>query len=156
MIGQTGMDNFGGMKFKVRGLEGAMLDAAVAKALGFGERLMAVDGAVCVTTLIDHERWISNKHGDGMLRLPMPPKESHTRFSPSTDWGHGGPIIEREQISIRPVFFEDYVECGFNVEYWEATCSRDGTFSCGNTPLVAAMRAYVASKFGEEVELRSM
>jgi hypothetical protein len=62
------------------------------------------------------------------------------------DWERCGPIIEREAISIRPI----------GNRTWEAEeWSRDGcqTFAEGPNPLVAAMRCYVASKMGDEVEV---
>ena len=71
-------------------------------------------------------------------------------FEPSTNWSQGGPIIERERIQIFPhngatewcgvshVQREDYV----------ALLTKDGP-----TPLIAAMRSYVASKLGDEVEI---
>ena len=64
-------------------------------------------------------------------------------FSPSTDWAQGGPIIEREGIAI-----------GKGDEQWAAFANADteeGTQ--GPTPLIAAMRCYVASKLGDEVEI---
>lgn len=68
-------------------------------------------------------------------------------FSPSTDWRVGGPIIAREGIAIAQ----------FGSEYKAACVNGDGYFASvdfrhsGPTPLIAAMRAYVASKFGGEV-----
>ena len=60
----------------------------------------------------------------------------------STDWAHGGPIIEREWISLWQV--------GRN--YWKA--DKGGLHSAqSETPLIAAMRCYVASKLGDNVEL---
>ena len=58
-----------------------------------------------------------------------------------TDWSVTGPIIERERISL-----------AFNDENarWYA-CSRSGREGCGETMIEAAMRAFVASKFGEHV-----
>jgi hypothetical protein len=66
----------------------------------------------------------------------------------STDWALGGPIIERERISI-----EDCQD-GAGL-YWEATRIEPPAVSeaRGPTPLIAAMRCYVASVFGEEVEI---
>ena len=65
-------------------------------------------------------------------------------FKPSTDWAQGGPIIERERIAI----------WGDN-PYWEAefSDSYELTWAKGPTPLVAAMRCYVASKLGDGIEL---
>lgn len=68
------------------------------------------------------------------------------KFNPSTDWAQGGPIIEREGIRVGPVndsegwFAYKYVGGG-KPEYF------------GPTPLSAAMRCYVASKLGDEVEI---
>lgn len=61
-------------------------------------------------------------------------------YSPSSDWSQGGPIIEREGI-----------ESGLlgNGEYY-ATRTRVYVFKA-KTQLVAAMRCFVASKYGESV-----
>ena len=61
-------------------------------------------------------------------------------FKPSTNWSHGGPIIEREGIAI-----------GKSWEGWKAFTETSG--GEGPTPLIAAMRCYVASKLGDEVEI---
>ena len=57
----------------------------------------------------------------------------------STDWAQGGPIIEREKIVlINPTFHH------FGTEYpWLAW--KDEVYGEGETPLIAAMRCYVAS-----------
>lgn len=69
----------------------------------------------------------------------------------STDWQFGGPLIERARISI-----------GFDVDdyttpeepwYGECTGEQGYVWDRGPTALVAAMRAYVSSKFSEEIEL---
>lgn len=66
-------------------------------------------------------------------------------YSPSTDWQIGGPIIEREGITLRNFIQGDA---------WDAQLDYDETFlESGPTPLIAAMRCYVASKLGEEVEV---
>ena len=62
-------------------------------------------------------------------------------FQPSTDWSQGGPIIERERIAV----------WGDNDTYWEAECG--WSWAQGETPLVAAMRCYVGSQLGDEVEI---
>lgn len=70
------------------------------------------------------------------------------RFSPSTDWSQGGPIIERERIAVVPL-----------LEGWEAQYEneqredRNYIVFSGPTPLIAAMRCYVASRLGDEVEI---
>ena len=65
-------------------------------------------------------------------------------YSPSTDWSQGGPIIEREKITLRVWDDEDYVH---------AYIDTGKDWSEGPTPLIAAMRCYVASKLGDEVEI---
>jgi hypothetical protein len=63
----------------------------------------------------------------------------------STDWAQGGPIIERERISVWARGNE-----------WAAETfipNHQGDEQEGPTPLIAAMRCYVASKMGEEIEL---
>ena len=67
-------------------------------------------------------------------------------FNPSTNWAQGGPIIEREGISVATDDVEPW--CGF-IEDDETNT----LFFSGPTPLIAAMRCYVASKMGDEIEL---
>jgi hypothetical protein len=69
----------------------------------------------------------------------------------SIDWGQGGPIIERERMDI---------ECwDFHSMPWKASMWWDDESSSGDiqmygtTPLIAAMRCYVASKLGDEIEI---
>lgn len=66
-------------------------------------------------------------------------------YHPSVDWYDGGIIIEREKI--------DVMWCGIE---WCAYCmTPDGERqleTSGPTPLIAAMRCYVASKMGDEIE----
>lgn len=80
-------------------------------------------------------------------------------FFPSTDWETGGPIIERERMGL------DYFPDGSyeNGGMWMAVITlgaedgvKDGIEQIageGPTPLIAAMRCYVASKLGDEVEI---
>jgi hypothetical protein len=69
----------------------------------------------------------------------------------STDWAAGGPIIEREEISISREFSSGRIEWAA----WTPAPFRDDAeaFGYGETPLIAAMRCYVASKLGDEVEM---
>jgi hypothetical protein len=60
----------------------------------------------------------------------------------SGDWSKGGPIIEREKIRLDPRESE-----------WQAQNFYDFSESRGPTPLVAAMRCYVALKLGDEIEI---
>ena len=61
-----------------------------------------------------------------------------------TDWAHGGPIIEREGITIQQSPDRDCCMAHNESHAFE-----------GPTPLIAAMRCYVASKLGEIVEVPS-
>jgi len=68
-------------------------------------------------------------------------------FNPSTNWAQGGPIIEREGIGV-------YQYRGA----WAAHCPlpNGGLHACMEnqpTPLIAAMRCYVASKLGADVDV---
>ena len=69
-------------------------------------------------------------------------------FTPSTNWAQGGPIIEREGIDL------------YQSGTWlaEKQTSNEPTMVSGNgdTPLVAAMRCYVASKLGDTVDLKEI
>ena len=64
-------------------------------------------------------------------------------YSPSTDWAQGGPIIERQEIELVPkgMHWDAYADEDFHVPY------------SGPTPLIAAMRCYVASKLGDNVDI---
>jgi len=66
-------------------------------------------------------------------------------FTPSTDWSQGGPIIDRENIGTWP---PDDAH-----PHWTAGMAGVMQAMTGPTPLVAAMRCYVASKLGDEVEI---
>jgi len=101
------------MKIKTANLTGAALDWAVAKC--------------------EKEEYIAESGVNGIGI-----EYEATRYS--TDWAQGGPIIERERISIVQTITE-----------WQA--AKTNVFSYGPTPLIAAMRCYIASKLGDEVEI---
>ena len=83
------------------------------------------------------------RRGVTMTRMDM---DGQHYWQPTTDWAQGGPIIERERI--------DLDTCG---NEWRAVS--ETTFQSnkpryyGPTPLIAAMRCYVASKLGDEVDV---
>ena len=66
----------------------------------------------------------------------------------STDWAQGGPIIEREEIDIY-CYESPKSGCG----WWVAEITGKRAKAKGHTPLIAAMRCYVASKLGDEIEI---
>lgn len=125
------------MKHKVSELEGALLDAAVAKALG--------------------HRDLQLKNGEWRSRTEDGELSPIAAFS--ENWAAGGPISESAGIATWR-----------NGDEWRAAHGQpddrgwysieDGIIDCswmdgmrGATQLVAALRAFVASKFGEEVDL---
>ncbi|KAI3591640.1 hypothetical protein D9X30_3465 [Cupriavidus sp. U2] len=114
---------------KVSELEGALLDYWVAKAEGYEAELCRDDqGSFCVRT----KRYAGE---GGQFRGP---------FFPSREWADGGPILARERIGLMPAIEG-------RREFWIAAHPSYSWPRRGNTPLIAAMRAYVASKFGAEV-----
>jgi hypothetical protein len=62
----------------------------------------------------------------------------------SASWSDGGPLIERERISVSACYSGE----------WRGIMHVNGKviLSEAGAPLVAAMRCYVASKFGDKVE----
>ena len=119
------------MKYLVNDLEGGRLDAAVAKAEGMK--------FVLVRTMMDDPV--------PYLCFILPGEDV---FAPSSDWGHGGPIIERESIDVHKVN-----DGHFGARLW-IRVDDDTITNCdssGPTMLISAMRAFVAARIGAEVEL---
>jgi hypothetical protein len=63
----------------------------------------------------------------------------------STDWRLGGSLIEREAINTEWT--------GIPNAQWFASMESENLEAHGSTPLVAAMRCYVASRLGDEIDL---
>jgi hypothetical protein len=121
------------MKHRVAELDGALLDAAVA---------IAEDKRLCKS--LYNKRLILGFSVDAEIDIP----------SYSTGWAYAGPIIERERIQLEPPV--DNVAIGYGGPLWSAyafNCEPPFPMRRGPTALVVAMRAYVASKYGETVEL---
>lgn len=114
------------MKIKTSELTGAALDWAVAKCEGVDLNI--------------HSGLVLSIRGDGDW------------WYPSTNWAQGGPIIERENIEWQwlPSTHKAH-------QYGARKPSLGGlnrTFCMdGPTILIAAMRCYVASKLGDEVDV---
>jgi hypothetical protein len=111
---------------KVSELAGALLDMWVAKAEGKD---------ACPT---DHIT--SRLHTEYCFTHKKPINQRY-----STDWSQGGPIIGRDKITLEPSndkWYACYGPCDKEPMWvWEE----------GETALIAAMRCYVISKYGEEV-----
>jgi len=75
-------------------------------------------------------------------------------WSPSTNWSQGGRLVEREKISVLPpkVYKIGIERHDFPVTYWRSMKQvGDQIFhGMGDTPLIAAMRCYVASMVCDE------
>ena len=110
---------------KVADLEGLALDYWVSRA----ERRFDVK--------VDGDRCVTYRSG-GLPRT----------YAPSKEWMKGGPLIERESITVM-CFTEGWAAQIGATTYidtnWDEECWR------GPSPLIAAMRCLVASRFGEEV-----
>jgi len=117
---------------KTSELTGAALDWAVAKCEG-GTGLWYDSVATYWITIDGKDRALSKGWAQS--------------YQPSTDWGDGGPIIEREKIGVNP----EYLPCSGWVS--DTKTISEKTHQHGPTPLVAAMRCYVASVLGDEVEI---
>lgn len=122
------------MKIKTSELTGAALDWAVDEAQGYGATYLKF--------------W--NMGGDKRF--------THCKVmrNYSESWEHGGPIIERERLDLNYdvhwVYDKDDPED--HGERWYATpCGADLNGFYGSTPLIAAMRCFVASKLGDEVDV---
>lgn len=66
-------------------------------------------------------------------------------FEPDQEWSQGGPIIERDRIYLTFSGFGGVVATKFT-----SSARFEGI---GSTCLIAAMRCYVASKLGDEVDI---
>ncbi len=129
------------------------LDAAVAKALGWTLEY-TMDPAPTWTgewpgrfkdppkgTRIK-SGWAKWHEKGKVVSLPRYGEIKECDWKPTTDWGQGGPIIEREGIEV-------WKWIGSDGTYW---CAHVGgrkfgsPESIGDTPLIAAMTAFVRSK----------
>jgi len=122
------------MKIKTSELTGAALDWAVATAEG-----LTVE---------------TRRHSSYPMLLIF---DRGGEYGPSYNWAQGGPIIEREKLCVGHRHQADPEYCPINdpaTNCWARTTA-GGYLSHGPTPLIAAMRCYVASKLGNEVEIPS-
>lgn len=116
------------MKIKTSELIGPALDWAVAMCRGFDR--------------LDEDQWLMR---DGISDMPL------VAYNPSSDWAQGGPIVEQEGVEIFRLL-------GSSAYGWGARKPSIGGMRptyCRNgpTPLVAAMRCFVASKLGDKVDV---
>ena len=127
------------MQIKTDNLGGRFLDWAVSSALGYLPMLDAYShGGV----------W------SGWWERSPPDRQYRRLPHYSTDWSQGGPIIEREFIELRnqTCFSGGWEAWKWNDEKQAYTIVGKKGVYCP-TPLIAAMRCYVASKLGDEIEV---
>lgn len=129
------------MKIKTSELVGKQLDWAVATCEGY-------------TNL----RKNPHRFDDDDDLIMTPPREAYgpvtlSEIAYSGDWSIGGPILHREKIAIE-------TEHGdlWRARFGRARITFDGRAHHyhhveGPTPLIAAMRCFVASKLGDEVDI---
>jgi hypothetical protein len=114
------------MKLKTSELTGPALDWAVAKCEGYTKKLEELG-------------WAWDPYC----------------YEPSNDWQEGGPIIEREQLTLdlTSVGYDPTTDSCIKLDSPQWWSSKGETTGRGPTPLIAAMRCYVASKLGDEVDV---
>ena len=135
------------MKVKTSELIGPALDWAVAMCEGGTE--LFFDGITWGFTLDGKTKVLSKGWAPSMC------------WCPSSDWAHGGPIIERGLIHTYPRFTAGRTEGGSDVyqqDGWAAYVTPPAFWITprpftGPILLIAAMRCYCCAKLGDEVEV---
>ena len=100
----------------------------------------------------DKEAYLKDGSDDRWVVRVENPKVAHFvdwTYNPSGDWMQGGPIIEREHIGLWSEGYDWEAKIQTGVGEWLVEWDEE-------SPLVAAMRCYVASKLGDEVEIPNM
>lgn|SRR5574343_665294 len=125
------------MKVRVSELTGKDLDYAVGKANGW----------------IDYPE-DSIEHGDTWHcdpdRAPFGRTIEKRFYTPSTDGEQGMYIIEQARICVKTA--PSHLDTTWRAYLGNVTDSQQ-CYSRGDTPLIAAMRCYVTSKLGPEIEI---
>lgn len=130
------------MKIKTSELIGPALDWAVAKLLEEGDRKITLIRLTSIGWVVERE-------------VEFDSAPNFERFFPSRSWAQGGPIVDREignlwkHNKLNPADADVCTAAAYHK-------APDGTFvyhEDGPTLLIAAMRCYVASKMGDEVDV---
>ena len=101
---------------------------------------LTCDNLGYAVALIEYPEWKEQGYLESVHDLYF---DDGAHYAPWQNWTQGGPIIERENIAIA---------------YWETTLNPwkswvNEIVEYGPTPLIAAMRCYVASKLGDDVDV---
>jgi hypothetical protein len=118
----------------------------------------ALDWAVCEATGL-LAAYTQFRTGKNFLKVWGVAKNAH--LHPSTNWSQGGPFIEREDINVTRHTIAEITESRQEVhrkDGWTAFTTSSAYWMTpircyGPTPLIAAMRCYVASKLGDTVDV---
>lgn len=136
---------------KVSELKGAELDYWVAKAHGWNEWTNFLDGDYEG----DYPMFAVFEYGIGFYDEEDSGDQTDS-FNFHREWMDAGQIIEREKINLNYRIRDQKDE--WSAWVWskvEEKGSRLKFYMKGPTPLIAAMRCYVASKYGDEVPTQS-
>ena len=159
------------MKVKTADLIDLALDWAVAKSMGYEvilfDTLWRENGAqkgADTARIEEHLNWQPQRGKQVIVEVRHlqldqrnPENTTPTRCardipSFSSDWSQGGPLIERETINVK----SNLARMREHPEYnWLSDCpeKRICVSFNGPTPLIAAMRCFVASRLGDEIEI---
>ncbi|WP_259469836.1 DUF2591 domain-containing protein [Pseudomonas syringae] len=118
------------VEVKTADLVGAALDWAVAIAVGCQEISATSAGVTCIYGMPDGDTCWTNL------------------YQPSTDWSHGGPLIEKYRVDL---ILERDGLVGAYLNDEEGYPQTDDSY--GPTQLIAACRAIVAHKIGDTVSV---
>ncbi len=123
-------------------LTGAALDWAVAQCEELNPMLSSSFEEGCVEGLAGYPFVYLHEPMKHNIAAPA----FYTGYVPSASWWIGGAIIEREEITV------EYAGVWLG-RCWKDSDGEEQIQIEGETPLIAAMRCYVASKFGYEIEV---
>ena len=142
------------MKVKTSDLIGPALDWVVAVAKGMEPKFFTEDEAYRAYVMertLKHDDYVSVLRPNNRI-TPLAKFAGYNdgvcwkdTFSPSTDWAHGGPIIEQENFKLDP-----------RKGQWEATIWNEAEMqnpAYGPTILIATMRCFCCSKLGDVVDI---
>ena len=120
---------------KTSELIGPALDWAVAKCVGYADLRM-------------------NPHRYAAFLIMTPPRAEYgpmqlADLDFATNWELSGPIIEREEVEIGRYWNREPT----HHMAWKARCGTQISHAFGPTPLIAAMRCFVSSRLGDEIEI---
>ena len=124
----------GGYTMKTSDLTGAALDWAVARCEGKHAAKLSDRGVHVEAPTVDCDEFFGGYF-----------------FSPSVSWAQGGPIMERIKGLMQKTWLDTSrpeLQCECHIHNYEGDW-----IQFGPTPLIAAMRCYVASKLGDEVDV---